>query len=123
MKIVDAYRREWLNEDTGLATVQYEVEIMKYNQNSDSAYMHAYLSISDCTRQIQLEFGPDDDDSMENSLKKLALLRSVITEFEEKLIAANEKYQPLVTQMKIEQEKKDKERAEKAKKKQEKGQK
>jgi hypothetical protein len=49
------------------------------------AYVDARLHLSDCSRHITLDFSAYDRRDAENALRKVAVLRAVLDEFEEGL--------------------------------------
>jgi hypothetical protein len=84
------YRRRFLNRPRHHlgAHVIAEVDVERPDVerlDAGPAYVDARLHLSDCSRHITLDFSAYDRRDAENALRKVAVLRAVLDEFEEGL--------------------------------------
>jgi len=69
------------------AFIHFEVEL---HDDKDNSWVDSYFTISDCSRQISLEFGyPENEKEMKNNELKIKLLKENIIAFEKALKTAH----------------------------------
>lgn len=81
------YRRRFLNRPRHHqgAHLIAEIELKRYNK---SWWIDADVHLADCFRCVDLDFNVDSRGTERNALRKIALLREILTEFEAELHAA-----------------------------------
>lgn len=93
-KLIDHIERHFLNENPKDGMAAFICAEVTQSQTDDTGGVRtasASLSLSDCSRNITLDFGWYFDDSTKNDneikarMKKLALLKAVISRFEKEL--------------------------------------
>ncbi len=82
------YKRGFLNKDEGMAAFDCQVSIETFQ--GERPYINAGFTISDCSRQISLDFDVSDynGDSYEQASHKLTTLICELIVFEKKLMQA-----------------------------------
>jgi len=70
--------RHFLNSDDGMAAISWFITI---NSGNGYYYVDSDISISDCSKCIQLDFNSSTPSDAEKRLEKARLLRDVITRF------------------------------------------
>lgn len=78
-------KRGWLNEGSGMAAYEYTVE-----GGYRFPAVDAEIILSDCTRQIALDFNFYSEKDIEGRLRKLETLKEMLSEFETVYLAAIE---------------------------------
>lgn len=81
-----AHHREFLNRGNGMAAVEYNVECEEYKANGGSKTersVMADLTLSDCNRQITLDFGvwSDSKTMVKGRREKARILEDAVTAF------------------------------------------
>ena len=79
------YRRRFLNRPRHHLGAHVIAEVDVERPDSGAPYVDARLHLSDCSRHITLDFSAYDRREAENALRKVAVLRAVLDEFEEGL--------------------------------------
>jgi hypothetical protein len=79
MKDIKYYSRKFLNKKTGIAAIQCDADISNYS-------MYSSVSISDCNRQITLDFTAYNAKEFDVKLAKLGLIMSELFELEQFLL-------------------------------------
>jgi hypothetical protein len=81
------YRRRFLNRPRHHqgAHVIAEIELKQYDKRW---WIDADIHLADCFRCIDLDFTIDSRSAERNALRKIALLREILTDFEAELQAA-----------------------------------
>ena len=79
------YRRRFLNRPRHHLGAHVIAEVDVERPDGGVAYVDARLHLSDCSRHITLDFSAYDRRDAENALRKVAVLRAVLDEFEEGL--------------------------------------
>lgn len=69
-------KRSFLNEKEGMAAIQATV-------SGNEKYVDAYLTISDCNRQVQLDFCTDDSD---RGLHKIRRFLKILHDMEAEMV-------------------------------------
>lgn len=85
------YKREFLNRDRhhGMAAyLVYIYEVQKYG-------VDAYLELSDCSRQISIDFSFHNEKGAENSFEKLDKMMEALKELKRNLRKAKTKWKKL----------------------------
>ena len=81
------YKRGFLNSGEGMAAFESNVE---YDTEYAGASIDANFKISDCNRQVSLDFYCYNDNDYEGAMFKLDTLAAELKEFGKKLKAANQ---------------------------------
>ena len=81
------YRRRFLNRPRHHqgAHLIAEIELKKYNK---TWWIDADVHLADCFRCVDLDFNIDSRATERNALRKIALLREILTDFETELQSA-----------------------------------
>jgi hypothetical protein len=82
------YRRRFLNRPRRHLGAHVIAEIDLEWPQKGTPYVDARLHLSDCSRHIDLDFSTYNRRDAENALRKLAILRDVLTEYEAGLLEA-----------------------------------
>lgn len=80
------YRRRFLNRPRHHLGAHVIAEVDVERPDTGAPYVDAHLRLSDCSRHISLDFSAYDRRKAENALRKVAVLRAVLDEFEEGLV-------------------------------------
>jgi hypothetical protein len=121
MKKKKFYRRQFLNKprhhSTALVLAEITENTTDYGDSKPARYwFDADITLSDCNRQINLDFNAHDEHSLRNSLSKLKNLQKVITQFQQAYEeVATKKFASFEEHKKFERDKKRKRREEKRK--------
>ncbi len=76
------YRREFLNKETWHSHAHIIAAVPKVDGRKSEQWVDSpSLSLADCSRLIDLDFGWYDEKELDNSLYKLDLLYKIITQF------------------------------------------
>lgn len=81
------YKRGFLNEHEGMAAFSASVDIDD-SEDKQYAYVHADFTISDCNRQICLDFCIGEMKDIDSTDKKISNLIQELEEFKFKLAEA-----------------------------------
>ena len=76
------YRRRFLNRPRHHLGAHVIAEVDVESPDAGAPYVDARLHLSDCSRHIILDFSTYDRREAENALRKVAVLRAVLEEFE-----------------------------------------
>ena len=82
------YRRRFLNRPRHHLGAHVIAEVELERPDTGASYVDARLHLSDCSRHITLDFSAYDRREAENALRKVAVLRAVLADFEEGLARA-----------------------------------
>lgn len=85
-KLPKLYKRKWLNEKQGTALIEVDFNVEEQS-SSGNLTNWGYIVLKDCTRQCSLEFDYYDEAGYKQRLKKIRLLKALITEAEEFMVA------------------------------------
>lgn len=83
------HKRGFLNKETGMAAFEATID---FDDEAQYKYVSADFTISDCHRQINLEFTIDEKDDIPVKLEKLQKLIDEFVEFRNFLIVAAQRF-------------------------------
>jgi hypothetical protein len=87
------FKRQWLNGDLGMAAIEARIDVSGVGEEHHS--VDAGITISDCNRQITLDFDVyGDTDDVPEKLAKIRRLRLAICQFERELNEAYSEIKP-----------------------------
>ena len=88
------YRRRFLNRrgHHAGAYVIADVQVCRSGRGTAGSEVEADLTIADCNRIARLDFSAWDEASMRNALHKARLLREVVDDFVDALMAAADEW-------------------------------
>lgn len=73
------HKRVWLNESEGMAAIEARVR-------GNSQTIDANICITDCHRQINLDFDGYDQDGIERAIKKVRRLLAIVQDVEKQMV-------------------------------------
>jgi hypothetical protein len=85
-KLPKIYKRSFLNKESGMAAIQLEAEVEQYKEGGIRT-LSAYLTISDCNRQICLDFWANNKKHYKKRLRKLRKIRKMLNDLEAFMLA------------------------------------
>src|SRR5690349_4104800 len=80
------YKRGFLNKETGMAAFEADVD---FEEGREYHWVGADFTISDCNRQICLEFSIDNEQDVTDKISKLQNLINELSDFKNKLMEAS----------------------------------
>ncbi len=83
------HNRGFLNKESGMAAFEYEVSIDE-DFHRDYPYVQGDFTLSDCNRQVSLDFCIHEDKDIEEKLEKIQLLIRELCIFKKQLGMAAE---------------------------------
>lgn len=86
------YERNFLNEDEGIALCETRVTM---DPMKSFPSISAHVVLSDCSRNITLEFGSYGDDDVDKSLYKIDDLLGQLKAFRKALAKASKEFKPI----------------------------
>jgi len=82
MAKIKYYSRKFLNKAVGLAAIETNIESCEWSGGS----VNATVSITDCSRQISLDFSVYSKKDLDEKIKKINLLITELTKLQEMFI-------------------------------------
>ncbi len=99
------HNRGFLNQSEGIAAFEYYINVD--DENSRHSYLSGEFTISDCSRQVCLDFGIFEEKDIEDKLEKVQLLIRELCIFKKQLGMAAEVFREQEARKGVEDEKPD----------------
>jgi len=86
----EAIQRDFLNEDSGMAAIQTEVELDTWSYKDGKELninLWGNINISDCNNSISLDFQADTQETYDRARRKVKKLLDMIKQFDKELVS------------------------------------